>query len=127
MDLEFWIKRFNPIGSWATVKKKQQEILSKFVGWEVQTLTVPQKVQARKNIGIDLLYKTGQAVQLTKGIHKINFTTPFSDNYVVFLQGTTGAMAFAPVLIEWSNPAYFKVKMPIDGWLIWRAELVTEL
>lgn len=126
MNLEKIIKQFHLVGSVDVVKEKQREILSKFIGWEVQTLTTPQKVQARKNIGINLLYKTGKSVELTKGIHQINFTTPFTDNYVVFLQGTTGSVAFAPVLIEWSNPAYFKVKMPVDGWLFWRAELVTE-
>jgi len=127
-DFNTYLHAFFAIGSKGTVRKNRKSLLENMVSCVPHTLTTPQKVQARNNIGIDLLYKTGQMVWLTKGEHDVNFTVAFTDNYVVFAQGTTGTSSFNPILDPAKfYPAKFVVKMPVDGYLIWRAELITEL
>lgn len=126
-DFNTYLTGFFGIGSKKTVRENRRRFLETSISYVPHTLTTPQKVQARRNIGIDLLYKVGSAVYLTKGTHTITFTQPFTEPYVVIPYGTTGAAAFSPIITNWSNPANFTVKMPVDGWLFWRADLVTEL
>jgi hypothetical protein len=126
-SIESYIRRFFFVGKTETVRAWQRAILSKFVSWEVQTLTAPQQVQARENIGIHLFFKTGNLVYLTKGTHTISFAKPFTGDYVVFVYGSTGSASFLPIVDPASfQPGSFVVKMPVAGYLSWRAELTTE-
>jgi hypothetical protein len=126
-DFTTYLRGFWTLGSKATVKAKQKELLESMISFVPHTLTEPQKLQARKNIGIDQMFKTGAIVWLAKGEHYVEFDEEFKAAYVVLSFGTTGAAGFVPILMEWSDPTKFKVKMPIAGYLIWHACLVTEL
>jgi hypothetical protein len=122
-----YLRKFWGIGSKATVKANQKALLESMISFVPHTLTEPQKLQARKNIGIDQMFKTGNVVWLTKGEHYIEFKEAFPAAYVVFPYGTTGVSVFVPILMQWSDPTRFKIKMPVDGYLIWHACLVTEI
>jgi len=128
MTFNYYLQKFFGLGSKETVRYNERELLKRLVSVVPQTLTVPEQVQARKNIGIDLMFKTGQTISLTKGTHTITFTSPFTNPYIVIANGTTGSAAFAPIL----DPTKFYldrfiVKMPTDGYLIWIAYTITEL
>ena len=126
-DFTTYLRGFWTLGSKATVKAKQKELLESMISFVPHTLTEPQKLQARKNIGIDQMFKVGSMASLTKGIHNITFNDPFLAAYVVLAYGSTGAAGFVPIITDVSHLDYFTVKMPVDGYLSWQACLVTEL
>jgi len=126
-DFTTYLRGFWTLGSKATVKAKQKELLESMISFVPHTLTAAQQLQARKNIGIDQMFKVGSMASLTKGIHNIAFNDPFLAAYVVLAYGSTGAAGFVPIITDVSHLDYFTVKMPIDGYLSWQACLVTEL
>jgi len=126
-DFNEYLNDFFGIGSKKSVRENRRAFLENTISCVPHTLTTPQKVQARKNIGLDLMYKVGQRVLLTKGTHNIEFTVPFTDAYIVIPYGSNGTASFVPIITDVSHLDYFTVKMPIDGYLSWRADLITEL
>jgi hypothetical protein len=122
-----YLKRFWGIGSKAKVKANQKILLESMISFVPHTLTEPQKLQARKNIGIDQMFKVGSMSWLTKGSHDITFNHPFLAAYVILPYGSTGAAGFVPIITDVSHLNYFTVKMPVDGYLSWQACLVTEI
>jgi hypothetical protein len=122
-----YLKGFFGIGSKSIVNRNRKTLLESMISFVPHTLTEPQKLQARKNIGIDQMFKTGQRVWLTKGVHNVNFTEAFPAAYDVYPYGSTGAASFLPIITDVSHLGYFIVKMPVDGYLSWQACLVTEV
>lgn len=121
-SIESYIRRFFFVGKTETVRAWQRAILSKFVSWEVQTLTPPQKLQARKNIGIyDLINRNGKAT-LTKGTHNLTIEPAFTVPYVVVATGQTAANASVSIqIIDESHLNYFTIKVPVDCVVRWTA------
>jgi len=126
-DFNVYLKNFFGVGSKKTVRDNRRAFLETSISYVPHALTTPQKVQARKNIGIDLMYKVGNKVTLTKGIHTITFTTPFLDPYVVFATGSTNLAATAVIIVDDSHLDYFIVKVAADCTLRWIAYVITEL
>jgi hypothetical protein len=122
-----YLRKFWGVGSKATVKANQKILLESMISFVPHTLTAAQKLQARKNIGIDQMFKVGSMVWLTKGVHNITFNDPFLAAYVILAYGSTGAAGFVPIITDVSHLNYFTVKMPVDGYLSWQACLVTEI
>ena len=125
-DFAIYLKGFFRIGSKATVNANRRALLENMISYVPHTLTAAQKLQARKNIGIEGTLKVGKIVWLTKGIHDISFDDPFLAAYVVFPYGSTGSAGFVPIITKWDDLTKFTVKMPVDGYLSWQACLVTE-
>jgi len=86
-----YLKGFFGLGSKSTVNRNRRELLQNMISFVPHELTPPQQLQARKNIGIDLMFKTGAMAWMAKGVHNVNFIEPFEANYVVFPYGSTGA------------------------------------
>lgn len=126
-DFTTYLRGFWTLGSKATVKAKQKELLESMISFVPHVLTEPQKLQARKNIGIDQMFKVGSMAWLAKGVHNVGFDEAFLADYVVLAYGSTGAAGFVPIITDVSHLDYFTVKMPVDGYLSWQACLVTEL
>lgn len=126
-DFNVYLKGFFAIGSKGKVRENRKALLENMVSCVPHTLTTPQKIQARKNIGIDLMYKVGNKVNLTKGTHTINFTTPFLENYVVFATGSTALAAVGVIIVDDSNLSHFTIKLAADCTVRWIAYTITEL
>jgi len=122
-----YLRKFWGIGSKATVKANQKILLESMISFVPHTLTAAQKLQARKNIGIDQMFKVGSMAWLTKGVHNVSFDEAFPAAYVVLPYGSTGSAGFVPIITDVSHLDYFTVKMPVDGYLSWQACLVTEI
>jgi hypothetical protein len=122
-----YLRKFWGVGSKATVKANQKILLESMISFVPHTLTEPQKLQARKNIGVDSIIKRGQRVWLTKGVHNISFNEAFTAAYDVIPYGSTGTVGFVPIITDVSHMDYFTVKMTIDGYLSWQAGLITEV
>lgn len=127
MTFNYYLQKFFGLGSKKTVRHNERELLKRLVSCVPQTLTIPEQVQARENIGIHLMYKIGNRESLTKGTHTINFTTPFTDPYVVFATGSTTLAAVGVVIVDDTNLSHFTVKVAADCTLRWIAYVITEL
>ena len=127
MTFNYYLQKFFGLGSKETVRYNERELLKRLVSVVPQTLTVPEQVQARENIGINLMYKIGNRETLTKGTHTINFTTPFVDPYVVFATGSTALAGVAVVIVDDTDLSHFTVKVGADCTLRWIAYVITEL
>lgn len=127
MTFNYYLQKFFGLGSKETVRYNERELLKRLVSVVPQTLTIPEQVQARENIGINLMYKIGNRVNLTKGTHTINFTTPFVDPYVVFATGSTAVAGVAVVIVDDTDLSHFTVKVAADCTLRWIAYVITEL
>ena len=126
-DFNIYLQHFFAIGSKSRVRENRKALLENMVSCVPHTLTTPQKIQARKNLGLDTMYKVGQKMTLTKGQHTITFTEPMADNYVVFATASNGAAAVNVVIVDDSNLNSFTVKVAADCTLRWIAYLITEL
>jgi len=125
-DLTSYINGFHGLGSKATVKKNQKELLIRLFSYEPQTLTASQRIQVLLNLGLsaDNFGKTGK-VALVKGTHDIVFEESFTAPYSVIATGSTSSSSVVVVVTDDSDLTKFTIKVSFDCTVRWSATLIT--
>jgi hypothetical protein len=125
-NLTNYINGFFGIGSKATVKANQRDLLIRLLSYEIQTLTTEQKIQVLTNLGIsiDSFGKSGE-IALIKGTRTITFATAFTAPYTVVATGSTATAAVSVFITDNSNLASFTIKIAADCTVRWSANLIT--
>jgi hypothetical protein len=122
MDISYYINRFFSIGSKATVRTRQRELLERLLSTEEQALTAEQQIQTLKNAGV----KVGK-LSLAKGTHEITFDKPFLAAYAASASGTSTLGATVNILIvDDSALDKFTIKVTSDCVVRWNAKIITQ-
>lgn len=122
MDISYYINRFFGIGSKATVRTRQRELLERLLSTEEQTLTAEQQIQTLKNAGV----KVGK-LSLAKGTHEIAFDKPFLSAYSASASGTSTLGATVNIIIvDDSALDKFTIKVTSDCVVRWNAKIITQ-
>lgn len=127
MDLTDYISGFFGIGSKASIREKQKDLLIRLLSYEVQTLTTEQKIQVLDNLGISVEdFGKGNKANYTKGTHEVVFSEPFTSPYFVILTASTATASVAAFVLNDSDLTKFTFKVPVDCTVRWSAHLITE-
>ena len=122
MNISYYINRFFSIGSKATVRTRQRELLERLLSTEEQTLTAEQQIQTLKNAGV----KVGK-LALAKGTHEITFDKPFLTAYTASASGTSTLGATVNIIIvDDSALDKFIIKVTSDCVVRWSAKIITQ-
>lgn len=122
MDISYYINRFFSIGSKATARTRQRELLERLLSTEEQSLTAEQQIQTLKNAGV----KVGK-LSLTKGTHEITFDKPFLAAYAATASGTSTLGATVNIIIvDDSALDKFTIKVTSDCVVRWNAKIITQ-
>jgi hypothetical protein len=67
--------------------------------------------------------KTGYAFY-TKGVHTVTFGTAYLESYIVKPYGSTGTVAFLPIITDRTHLDYFVMNVPVAGYVSWEAYVI---